>query len=73
MTYDDVVRFTTTVHNDENRPSTYRNTAIPGRDGLRRVTDHLIYVNGILIHREEASWQYIEEPVNEQIVQGTGR
>jgi len=73
LTYEEVVPFGTEFHDDPERSVGYRNTVIHGKDGLKRVTDHLIYENGILISREEAHWVYIEEPMDEQVVRGTRR
>jgi len=66
------VKFEVLTHDDPSRPRNYSNVVTQGRDGSRAVTEHLIYENGILISREEVGWTYIEEPIPQQVVRGTG-
>ncbi len=69
--YEKTIAYTTQTVKDSSQYTTYRKVTTAGKNGLQKVTEETVYIDGVQVSKSVVSRETIEEPVTEVIVVGT--
>ena len=69
--YDEPIAFETEISYDDEEYEDFVHVARPGVEGVAKVTDRVVYINGIEMERTNLSRTQFTAPVTELVTQGT--
>ena len=70
---DSKIAFSNTVKRTSSQMLGYTKVITPGKEGVRRTTDRVVYLNGAEVKRSNVSDTVISKPVNQVTVVGTAK
>lgn len=73
VTRDVTVNYETVTKTTDSQPVGYKKTQVKGQNGLNRVTEEVVYVNGVESSRTALSTIVVSEPIDEVVLVGSAR
>jgi len=69
--YEKSIAYTTKTVKDSSKYTSYRKVTTAGRNGKQKITEQIIYIDGVQVSKKIISTETLVEPVNEVITVGT--
>ncbi len=69
--YEKNIAYTTKTVKDSSKYTTYRKVTTKGQNGKQKITEQIIYIDGVQVSKKIISTETLVEPVNEVITVGT--
>ncbi len=69
--YEKTIAYTTKTVKDSSKYTSYRKVTTAGKNGKQKITEQIIYIDGVQVSKKVISTETLVEPVNEVITVGT--
>lgn len=70
-THEESIAYSTETTKDSSKNKGYKKVTVSGENGIRSVTERVVYVDGAETQREVLHSEVVKEPVTQQVVEGT--
>lgn len=69
--YEKTIAYTSKTVKDNSKYTTYRKVTTAGKNGKQKITEQIIYIDGVQVSKKVIATETLVEPVNEVITVGT--